>query len=117
IEAAQPALESAAPVLVEQSISNVNRTVGAMLSGEVAKRYGHAGLAEDTISVRLSGTAGQSFGAFLAHGVSIELTGDANDYVGKGLSGGRVTVRQPAGCHRDPLHNIIVGNTVLYGAI
>ena len=69
-----------------------------MLSGEVAQRYGHAGLPEDTISVRLTGTAGQSFGAFLAHGVSLELTGDANDYVGKGLSGGRVVVRQPEGC-------------------
>jgi glutamate synthase (NADPH/NADH) large chain len=88
-----------------------------MLSGEVARKHGHAGLPEDTISVRLAGTAGQSFGAFLAHGVSLELTGDANDYVGKGLSGGRVTVRQPVGCTRDPLHNIIVGNTVLYGAI
>jgi len=99
------------------SVTNVNRTVGAMLSGEVAKRYGHAGLPEDTISVRLSGTAGQSFGAFLAHGVSIELSGDANDYVGKGLSGGRVVVRQPSGAHRNPLENIIVGNTVLYGAI
>ena len=117
IEAAQPALEKREPVLIEQSISNVNRTVGAMLSGEVAKRYGHAGLPEDTISVRLAGTAGQSFGAFLAHGVSLELTGDGNDYVGKGLSGGRVVVRQPKDCKRDPLENIIVGNTVLYGAI
>jgi len=117
IEAAQPALEEREPVQIEQSISNVNRTVGAMLSGEVARRYGHDGLAEDTISVRLTGTAGQSFGAFLAHGVSLELTGDANDYVGKGLSGGRVVVRQPKGSRRDPLQNIIVGNTVLYGAI
>jgi glutamate synthase (NADPH) large chain len=117
IEAAQPALESKQPVQVELPVTNVNRTVGAMLSGEVAKRYGHAGLPEDTISVRLSGTAGQSFGAFLAHGVSLELWGDANDYVGKGLSGGRVVVRQPAGAHRNPLENIIVGNTVLYGAI
>jgi glutamate synthase (NADPH/NADH) large chain len=88
-----------------------------MLSGEVAKRYGHIGLPEDTISVRLTGTAGQSFGAFLAHGISLELTGDANDYVGKGLSGGRVVVRQPAGTSRNPTENIIVGNTVLYGAI
>jgi glutamate synthase (NADPH) large chain len=117
IEAAQPALENASPVLIEQTISNVNRTVGAMLSGEVAKRYGHAGLPDGTISVKLTGTAGQSFGAFLAHGVSLELTGDGNDYVGKGLSGGRVVVRQPRGSRRDPLHNIIVGNTVLYGAI
>ena len=104
-------------MLIELPIGNVNRTVGAMLSGEVARRTGHAGLAEDTISVKLSGTAGQSFGAFLARGVSLELSGDANDYVGKGLSGGRVVVRQPKGCQRDPLENIIVGNTVLYGAI
>jgi len=117
IEAAQPALEKGEPVLVELPVSNVNRTVGAMLSGEVAKRTGHAGLPEDTISIRLTGTAGQSFGAFLAHGVSLELSGDANDYVGKGLSGGRVVVRQPKGSKRDPLENIIVGNTVLYGAI
>jgi glutamate synthase (NADPH/NADH) large chain len=117
IEAAQPAIEKREPVLIELPIGNVNRTAGAMLSGEVAKRYGHAGLPEDTISVKLTGTAGQSFGAFLAHGVSLELAGDANDYVGKGLSGGRVVVRQPAGSTRNPLDNIIVGNTVLYGAI
>jgi glutamate synthase (NADPH/NADH) large chain len=117
IAAAQPALESGQPVQVELPVGNVNRTVGAMLSGEVAKRYGHIGLPEDTISVRLTGTAGQSFGAFLAHGISLELTGDANDYVGKGLSGGRVVVRQPLGTTRNPTENIIVGNTVLYGAI
>jgi glutamate synthase (NADPH/NADH) large chain len=117
IAAAQPALEKKRPVQIELPVGNVNRTVGAMLSGEVARRYGHTGLPEDTISVRLTGTAGQSFGAFLAHGVSLELSGDANDYVGKGLSGGRVVVRQPASAHRDPLQNIVVGNTVLYGAI
>src|SRR4030081_150666 len=117
IEAAQPALGRGEAGLVELPIGNVNRTVGAMLSGEVALRTGHTGLAEDTISVKLLGTAGQSFGAFLARGVSLELSGDANDYVGKGLSGGRVVVRQPKGCQRDPLENIIVGNTVLYGAI
>jgi glutamate synthase (NADPH/NADH) large chain len=117
IEAARPALDGGQPVQIELPVSNVNRTVGAMLSGEVARRTGHAGLAEDTISVRLTGTAGQSFGAFLARGVSLELSGDGNDYVGKGLSGGRVVVRQPKGCTRDPLKNIIVGNTVLYGAI
>src|SRR5476651_28734 len=117
IAAAQPALTKGQPVQVEMLVGNVNRTVGAMLSGEVAKKHGHTGLPEDTISVRLTGTAGQSFGAFLAHGVSLELSGDANDYVGKGLSGGRVTVRQPLGSKRDPLNNIIVGNTVLYGAI
>jgi glutamate synthase (NADPH/NADH) large chain len=117
IAAAQPALENAEPVQVELAIGNVNRTVGAMLSGEVAKRYGHLGLPEDTISVKFTGTAGQSFGAFVARGVSLELAGDANDYVGKGLSGGRVVVRQPRGSKRNPLENIIVGNTVLYGAI
>jgi glutamate synthase (NADPH/NADH) large chain len=88
-----------------------------MLSGEVARRHGHVGLPEGAISVKFTGVAGQSFGAFLAHGVSLELTGDANDYVGKGLSGGRVVVRQPPDIGRDPTRNIIVGNTVLYGAI
>jgi len=88
-----------------------------MLSGEVAKRHGHAGLPEDTIQLKFLGTAGQSFGAFAARGVSLELSGDGNDYVGKGLSGGRVVVRQPQGSKREPTRNIIVGNTVLYGAI
>jgi glutamate synthase (NADPH/NADH) large chain len=88
-----------------------------MLSGEVALRYGHAGLPDDSIVLRLTGTVGQSFGAFLAHGVTLELTGDGNDYVGKGLSGGRIVVRQPAGARREASANIIVGNTVLYGAI
>ena len=117
IAAAQPAIESGQPVRLERTVRNVDRTVGAMLSGEVARRHGHAGLPEDTISVKFTGTAGQSFGAFLARGVSIELTGDANDYVGKGLSGGRIVVKPPAGLTRDPAQNIIVGNTVLYGAI
>ena len=102
---------------IDLEVGNVNRTVGAMLSGEIARKYGHAGLPDDTISIRLGGSAGQSFGAFLARGVSLELSGDGNDYVGKGLSGGRVVVRQPKNCKRDPLSNIIVGNTVLYGAI
>jgi glutamate synthase (NADPH/NADH) large chain len=83
----------------------------------VARRYGHAGLPDDTISISLTGTAGQSFAAFLARGVSLYLSGDGNDYVGKGLSGGRVVVRQPAVAKRNPSNNIIVGNTVLYGAI
>jgi glutamate synthase (NADPH/NADH) large chain len=117
IAAAEPALEHGAPVRIEREIRNVNRTVGAMLSGEVAQRYGHAGLPEDTISIRFEGTAGGSFGAFLARGVSLELWGDANDYVGKGLSGGRVVVRQPEEAMREPTDNIVVGNTVLYGAI
>ena len=88
-----------------------------MLSGEIAKKFGHAGLPADTISIRFAGTAGGSFGAFLAHGVSLELIGDANDYVGKGLSGGQVVVRQSDAAPRVPTENIIVGNTVLYGAI
>ena len=117
IAAATTALDKKQPVRIERSIGNVHRTVGAMLSGEVARRYGHAGLPEDTISIRLSGTAGQSFGAFLARGVSLELAGDANDYVAKGLSGGRVVVRQPEGSRRNPTENIVIGNTVLYGAI
>ena len=99
------------------AIKNTDRTVGAMLSGEIAKRYGHAGLPDDTIHVRLTGTAGQSFGAWLAKGVTLELEGDANDYVGKGLSGGRIIVRPPADAGIVPEESIVVGNTVLYGAI
>jgi glutamate synthase (NADPH/NADH) large chain len=117
IEDADEALERKTPVRLDYTIRNLNRTVGAMLSGEVARRYGHQGLPEDTIGVRFTGTAGQSFGAFLARGVSLELTGDANDYVGKGLSGGRIVVRQPPQATREPTANIIIGNTVLYGAI
>jgi len=117
IEAAQPALESREPVRIESPIRNVHRTVGAMLSGEVARRYGHAGLPQDTIWGRFRGNAGGSFGAFLARGVTLELFGDANDYVGKGLSGGRLIVRQPPQARREPTENIIIGNTVLYGAI
>ena len=117
IAASLPSIENGQPVRLERTVRNVDRTVGAMLSGEVARRHGHAGLPEDTISVKFTGTAGQSFGAFLARGVSIELTGDANDYVGKGLSGGRIVVKPPKGLSRDPAENIIVGNTVLYGAV
>ncbi|MBK6296844.1 MAG: glutamate synthase large subunit [Sphingomonadales bacterium] len=117
IAAAAPALERAEAVRIEREIKNVNRTVGAMLSGEVARRYGHEGLTDNTIRIAFTGVAGQSFGAFLAHGVTLELTGDANDYVGKGLSGGRVIVKQPTHVKREPTENIIVGNTVLYGAI
>jgi len=117
IELAMPALEHRKPVLIDLGVRNVDRTVGAMLSGEVAKRYGHAGLPEDTISIRLLGTAGQSFGAFLAKGVSLELTGEGNDYVGKGLSGGRIVIMPPAKSKLVAEDNIIVGNTVLYGAV
>jgi glutamate synthase (NADPH/NADH) large chain len=117
IAAATDALDRKVPVRIERKVINVNRTVGAMLSGQVAKRHGHAGLPDNTINITLTGVAGQSFGAFLAHGVTLDLTGDANDYVGKGLSGGRVIVRQPGHVDREPTENIIVGNTVLYGAI
>ncbi len=116
IELAEPALQRAEPVHIARDIRNVHRTVGAMLSGEVAKRYGHTGLPEDTIQISLRGNAGGSFGAFLARGITLELIGDANDYVGKGLSGGRVVVKQPP-VNREPTENIIIGNTVLYGAI
>ena len=117
IEACKTAIENATPVQLDRTIRNVNRTVGAMLSGEIARRYGHAGLPSDTIRINFTGVAGQSFGAWLAHGVALDLVGDANDYVGKGLSGGRIVVRQPQAANRDPTRNIIVGNTVLYGAI
>ncbi len=117
IREAAAALDAKTPVVLEHAVKNVNRTVGAMLSGEVARRYGHAGLPEDTIAINLTGVAGQSLGAFLSRGVSVTLTGDANDYVGKGLSGGRIVVKQPQDVKRDPAQNIIVGNTVLYGAI
>ncbi|WP_068078485.1 glutamate synthase large subunit [Novosphingobium lentum] len=117
IAACDAALSKGEAVRIEREVRNVNRTVGAMLSGEVAKRHGHRGLADNAIQITFTGVAGQSFGAFLAHGVTLDLTGDANDYVGKGLSGGRVIVRQPGHVSREPTENIIVGNTVLYGAI
>jgi glutamate synthase (NADPH/NADH) large chain len=117
IAEAKPALEDGTPVRVEATIRNVNRTVGAMLSGVIARHRGHEGLPDGAITVRLTGTAGQSFGAFLARGVTLDLVGDANDYVGKGLSGGRIIVSQPPEATREPTENIIVGNTVLYGAI
>ncbi|MCE5182265.1 MAG: glutamate synthase subunit alpha, partial [Betaproteobacteria bacterium] len=116
IAQAANALEKRQPVVIDSIIGNVNRTAGTMLSHEVAKRYGHAGLPDDTITVKLKGTAGQSFGAFLAHGVTFELTGEGNDYVGKGLCGGRIVVMPPKECKIVPEDNIIVGNTVLYGA-
>ena len=114
---AQDAIEAKKPVQLDYEIRNVNRTVGTMLSGEVAKTHGHEGLPPDTIRVNFTGVAGQSFGAWLAHGVTLDLSGDANDYVGKGMSGGRIIIRQPEAANRDPGQNIIVGNTVLYGAI
>jgi len=117
IAQSQAALDRGAPVRLKTTIRNTDRTAGAMLSGEVAKRYGHAGLPDDTIHVQLTGTAGQSFGAWLARGVTFELEGEGNDYVGKGLSGGRIIIRPPANSGIVPEESIIVGNTVLYGAI
>jgi glutamate synthase (NADPH/NADH) large chain len=117
IAEAQPALDRGAPVRIESTIRNTDRTTGAMLSGAIAKIYGHQGLPDDTVRVRFKGTAGQSFGAWLAKGVTFELDGDANDYVGKGLSGGRLIIRPPAESGVVPEESIIVGNTVLYGAI
>ncbi len=114
---AKEAIAARTPVEINTAIRNVNRTAGAMLSGEVAKAHGHEGLPADTIRVNLTGVAGQSFGAWLAHGVTFDLIGDANDYVGKGMSGGRIIVRPPADNARASNANIIVGNTVLYGAI
>ncbi|HRD77485.1 MAG TPA: glutamate synthase subunit alpha, partial [Hyphomicrobiaceae bacterium] len=117
IALAKPALEEKRPVKADIAISNRDRTAGAMLSGEVARRYGHAGLPEDTIWISFKGTAGQSFGAWTAHGVTLDLVGEANDYVGKGLSGGKIIVRPDPTSGITPEESIIVGNTVLYGAI
>jgi glutamate synthase (NADPH/NADH) large chain len=116
-EALIEALDGPLPARIERSVSNTDRTVGARISGEIARRFGQAGLAEDSLTAVLTGTAGQSFGAFLVRGVTLELTGDANDYAGKGLSGGRLIVRQPEAVPRDAAANIIVGNTCLYGAV
>ncbi|PYE24550.1 glutamate synthase (NADH) large subunit [Rhizobium sp. PP-CC-3A-592] len=117
IAEAMPALESKIPVKIEATIKNVDRSAGAMLSGELAKRWRHKGLKDDTIFVTLRGTAGQSFGAFLARGITFDLIGDGNDYVGKGLSGGRIVVRPSEASKIKAAESIIVGNTVLYGAI
>jgi len=116
IELAKPALEKGEKVNIDLPVRNINRTVGTMLSGAVATRYGHAGLPADTIHVKLTGTAGQAFGAFVARGVTLELVGEGNDYVGKGLSGGRIIVRPKSEFRGNTVDNIIVGNTVLYGA-
>ena len=117
IAMAAPALDRGEKVQFIQTVKNLNRTIGAMLSGEVARRYGHEGLPDDTIHVQLQGTVGQSAGAFLAHGITLDLVGEANDYVGKGLSGGRIIVRPNTEFRGWAVDNIIVGNTVLYGAI
>jgi glutamate synthase (NADPH) large chain len=117
IERSQAALDRGAPVKIDMEINNTDRSAGAMLSGALAKIYGHAGLPHDTIQVNFKGTAGQAFGAWLATGVTFDLEGEANDYVGKGLSGGRIIVKPPRNSGIVPEESIIVGNTVMYGAI
>jgi glutamate synthase (NADPH/NADH) large chain len=119
IKQAEPALVSGQPVRIELAVKNYNRTFGTMLSGRVAEKYGLAGLPDDTIYIKARGIGGQSWGAWVAKGVTIELEGEANDYVGKGLSGGRLVVYPPpeSGMASRAEENIIVGNTVLYGAI
>ena len=110
------ALDGPMPVRIERPVRNVDRSLGAMVSGEIARRHGHQGLPDGSLHAVLDGSAGQSFGAFTVRGVTLELVGDANDYVGKGLAGGRLIVRQPEAAPRDSAANIIVGNTCLYGA-
>ncbi|MBL4802317.1 MAG: glutamate synthase large subunit [Emcibacter sp.] len=117
LEQAKEALENKTPVSFEAEINNTDRSCGALMSGRIAEKYGHAGLPNDTIHVKLTGTAGQSFGAFVAKGVTLELSGEGNDYVGKGLSGGRLVIYPPAVSKITPEKSIIVGNTVLYGAV
>jgi glutamate synthase (NADPH) large chain len=117
IEKSAAAIENGTPVTIECDVINVNRSVGAMLSGRIAERHGHDGLKEDTIHIKLKGTAGQSFGAWAARGVTLELAGDSNDYVGKGLSGGKIIIYPSDESPLVPEDNIIVGNTVMYGAI
>jgi glutamate synthase (NADPH/NADH) large chain len=116
ISEATDAIEEGEPLHIRRDISNGDRAVGAMLSNRISRRYGESGLPEDTISCTFDGIAGQSFGAFLANGVTMELVGAANDYVGKGLSGGKVIVRTPETAAYDPAENILVGNVCLYGA-
>jgi glutamate synthase (ferredoxin) len=116
IDAAEPALDDGHPVTIDGAIENVDRTVGATLSNQVVSAHGGAGLPDGTITCQLAGEAGQSFGAFLAPGVTLELTGVANDYVGKGLSGGKIILDTPADAGYDPAENVVAGNVCLYGA-
>jgi glutamate synthase domain-containing protein 3 len=116
IEQAEPALERGERVFIETRVVNAQRTVGGLLSGEIARRYGAEGLPEDTINITAHGSGGQSFGAWLAPGVTITLFGDANDYTGKGMSGGILTVRPPKDAGYKAEENVVVGNTLLYGA-
>ncbi|MCH9808729.1 MAG: glutamate synthase large subunit [Alphaproteobacteria bacterium] len=117
IDLAAAALKDGTPVKAETEIGNTDRTAGAMLSGSFAKKYGHAGLPEDTVWITFKGTAGQSFGAWVTRGITLDLVGEGNDYVGKGLSGGKLIVRPDPKSGIVPEESIIVGNTVLYGAI
>ncbi len=118
IKHAQPALEKCESVTIDIGVQNFNRSFGTMLSGRIAEKYGHQGLPEDTITINAKGTVGQSFGAWVAKGVTIKLAGEGNDYVGKGLSGGKLIIHPPAdSALAKAEENIIVGNTVLYGAI
>ncbi|MBI4693582.1 MAG: glutamate synthase large subunit [Gammaproteobacteria bacterium] len=116
VPACRPALDEGKPVSVDLAIRNVNRTVGTILGYELTKRYGGAGLPHDTIKLNFKGSAGQSFGAFVPNGVTMKLEGDANDYVGKGLSGGRIIVYPPKNATFVPEQNILIGNVALYGA-
>jgi glutamate synthase (NADPH/NADH) large chain len=116
IERSKPAIERGEKVSFIVPVRNRNRTIGAMLSGRIATRYGDEGLPDDTIHIQCNGTAGQSFGAFLARGITLDLVGEGNDYVGKGLSGGRIIVRSPNDFRGLGTDHIIIGNTVLYGA-
>jgi glutamate synthase (NADPH/NADH) len=116
IRLSKAALEKGIPVYMEMPIRNVNRAVGTMLSHEVTKRYDMMGLPTDTIHAKLTGSAGQSLGAFLCSGITLELEGNSNDYVGKGLSGGKIVVYPPRRSRFDPKENIVIGNVALYGA-
>ncbi|MBT7164282.1 MAG: glutamate synthase large subunit [Victivallales bacterium] len=116
IEAAKPAIENGEPVVIEREIRNANRTACTMLSGRLAEKYGLKGLPEDTIRLNFRGAAGQSFGAFAAHGLTMTLRGEANDYVGKGLSGAKIIIKPEDGATFDPSRNIAAGNVLLYGA-
>ena len=116
IRLAQPAILRKEPVEIVLPVSNSDRAVGAMLAGEITKRYRGEGLPQDTVTIRLKGSAGQSFGAFLSRGISIYLEGDSNDYLGKGLCGGRIVAVPPSQSTFTPEENVIVGNVLLYGA-
>src|SRR5262249_10792014 len=113
---AAPALERGEPVSIEMPIQNVNRTVGTILGSELTRKYGGAGLLDDTIRIKFTGSAGQSFGAFVPRGMTLTLEGDANDYTGKGLSGGKIIVYPPKSSTFVAEDNVLIGNVALYGA-